>query len=115
MGLRQQQAGVIAEQLAAKFLQQQGLTELKKNYRCRSGELDLIMQDQDTLVFVEVRQRRDIRFGDALESIDTRKQHRIRKAAEYFLLHSAWTGNCRFDVVGLDGKGKIDWIQSAFE
>ena len=115
MGLKQQQSGMIAEQLASTFLQQRGLTELAKNYRCRLGELDLVMQDRDTLVFVEVRQRRDARFGDALESIDTHKQHRIRKTAEHFLLHSTWAGACRFDVVGMDGKGKLHWIQSAFE
>lgn len=115
MGLKQQQAGVIAERQASGFLQQQGLRELEKNYRCRSGEIDLVMQDQETLVFVEVRQRRDTRFGDALESIDTRKQHRIRKAAEHYLLHHSWTGPCRFDAVGINGAGRLHWVQSAFE
>ena len=115
MGLKQQQAGVIAEQQAAKFLQQHGLVQLEKNYRCRQGELDLVMQDQATLVFVEVRLRQDARFGDALESIDTHKQNRIRKAAEHYLLHHIWTGPCRFDAVGLNGTGKLCWVQSAFE
>ncbi|MEM6405267.1 MAG: YraN family protein [Pseudomonadota bacterium] len=115
MGLKQQQAGAIAEQQASRFLQQQGLTELAKNYRCRSGELDLVMQDRETLVFVEVRQRRNTRFGDALESIDIRKQRRVRKAAEYYLLHHTWHGPCRFDTIGIDATGKLHWIQSAFE
>ncbi len=114
MGLRQQQAGVIAEQQASQFLQQQGLHELEKNYRCRSGEIDLVMQDRETLVFVEVRQRRDTRFGDALESIDTRKQRRIRQAAEHYLLYHSWTGPCRFDAVGMDGTGIPRWVQDAF-
>ena len=115
MGLSQQQAGVIAEQQAARFLQQQGLHELKKNYHCRLGEIDLVMQDGATLVFVEVRQRRDVRFGDALESIDTRKQRRIRQAAEHYLLHHTWTGPCRFDAIGINGVGAPpDWVQDAF-
>ena len=114
MGLKQQ-AGAIAEQQASRFLQQQGLTELEKNYRCRLGELDLVMQDQETLVFVEVRQRQDTRFGNALESIDKRKQYRIRKAAAHYLLHHDWAGPCRFDAVGIDGTGKLHWIPSAFE
>ena len=108
------QRGAAMEQRAAHYLQQQGLVERQRNYRCRRGEIDLVMQAGPTLVFVEVRFRRHTQFGNALESIDWRKQQRIRCAAEYYLAQHDWSGPCRFDAVGIDGAGQIQWVADAF-
>ena len=77
--------GALAEQHAARYLQQQGLKPVAQNYRSRFGEIDLIMQDGATLVFVEVRLRRSANFGGAAASIDARKQQRIIRTAQQYL------------------------------
>lgn len=110
--------GSRAEKLAAKFLKQQQLRIITKNYHCKLGELDLVMMHDDCLVFVEVRHRKSDSFGGALESVDFRKQAKLRKAAEHFLLHhKAHDQNARFDVVCVNGdlnKPEFQWIQNAF-
>ena len=90
-----------AEQQACEHLQGQGLRLLERNYRSRFGEIDLIMRHADTLVFVEVRYRRSSRFGSPAETVDARKQARIRATAEHYLQqHPQRVGvSCRFDVV----------------
>jgi len=112
---RTQQLGTEAELNAQRHLQQHGLQTLTRNHRCRGGEIDLIMQDGDTLVFVEVRLRRNNSYGGALASVDRRKQQRLTIAAQHYLQVYPWTGPCRFDVVALDASGKPDWIKNAFE
>jgi putative endonuclease len=112
-------AGDIAENTACEYLLQHGLTMISRNYRCRSGEIDLIMQDQSQLVFVEVRLRNNPDFGDGLESITKHKIKRLVSAAEYFLLQHPEYGDapCRFDVISLSGKPAnhgIEWIRDAF-
>ncbi|MCC6916797.1 YraN family protein, partial [Nitrosomonas sp.] len=77
--------GSDAEQRAAIFLQQQKLTLLESNYRCRFGEIDLIMQEGNTVVFVEVRMRSGNRFGGAAASITTAKQLKLIRAARHYL------------------------------
>lgn len=109
-------SGASAEALACCYLQQRGLKLIAKNFRCKSGEIDLIMQEGQTLVFVEVRLRSNQRFGDAGSSIDANKQRKLIRTAEHYLqLH----GNraCRFDAVLLDklGSAHVEWIQNAFE
>lgn len=109
-----------AEKLARHFLQKKGLTLLKQNYRCRRGEIDLIMRDQGAIVFVEVRYRSRGDFGTGAESVDRRKQRKLIAAAKYFLgSHSAIaSAPCRFDVValaGADGTPTLTWIPNAFE
>ena len=110
--------GAQAELLAEHFLQQQGLFCIERNYRCAAGEIDLIMRDQNMLVFVEVRLRSNRFFAQAAESVNYRKQHKITRAAQHFLLTRRLTDKvpCRFDVVALDGMQaeSIEWIQSAF-
>lgn len=112
--------GQLAEQQAAEFLSQQGLELLARNYHCRSGEIDLIMQVHNSLVFVEVRFRRHGNFGGAAASVDRRKQQRLLSAAQHYLQrHNAFNRPCRFDVVammpGQDGEMKFEWIKNAFE
>ena len=110
-----QAIGKDAEQRAEALLSTAGLRCLRRNYRCRGGEIDLLMRDGDTLVFVEVRFRRSDTFGGALASIDGRKRRRLVLAAQHYLLHHPWPGPCRFDVVGLGpSKNAAKWVRNAF-
>ncbi|MDD1960179.1 YraN family protein [Pseudomonas sp. 39004] len=115
------QAGQAAENQALEFLQGQGLKLLTRNWRCKGGELDLVMLDADTVVFVEVRYRLHASFGGALGSIDGRKQKRLVLAASLFLQKEPrWAAQpCRFDVVALQGShhaGRpLQWLKNAFE
>ncbi len=113
--------GKQAEELASQYLQKQNLTLITQNYHCRRGEIDLIMQDQQTLVFVEVRYRKNARFGSALESIDYRKQTKIITTAEHYLLQSEDDYfDYRFDVSAIrpthhSDEAEITWIKNAFQ
>ncbi len=109
--------GAQAEQLAAQHLQRQGLKLVVKNYRSRFGEIDLIMQDGETVVFIEVRLRRNASFGGAAASIDARKQKRIISTAQQYLAGLARVPTCRFDAVLLDDAQGCDmqWIKNAFD
>jgi len=109
--------GAQAEQLAVQYLQQQGLKLIGQNYRGRFGEIDLIMQDGTTLVFIEVRLRRNAGFGGAAASIDTHKQQRIVRTAQQYLANLARIPACRFDVVLLDGveERNMQWLKNAFD
>ncbi|MDX9767225.1 MAG: YraN family protein [Ectothiorhodospiraceae bacterium] len=109
------QRGQQAEQDACAHLTGHGLRLLTTNYRCRGGEIDLVMEDGRTLVFVEVRMRRHQRFGGALESIDGHKRRRLLVAARHYLQACAKQRNARFDVVTVDGQGRLEWIRNAFE
>lgn len=114
-------SGKLAEDFAQQHLQRYGLRLLCRNWSCRSGELDLVMLDGDTVVFVEVRYRRHAAWGGALESVDMRKQQKLIKAAQLFLLkESRWAKHpCRFDVVAIGATGsdaeKANWIRNAFD
>ncbi len=109
-----QQSGDAAERRAEALLTGRGLTTVDRNYRCKGGEIDLIMRDGDSLVFVEVRLRRHKDFGGSLSSIDQRKQRRLIIAAQHYLQRQRWQGPCRFDVVGFDGSHEANWIKDAF-
>jgi len=109
--------GAHAEQWAAQYLQQQGMKPVAQNYRSRFGEIDLIMQDGATLVFIEVRLRRNATFGGAAASIDTHKQQRIIRTAQQYLANLARTPPCRFDAVLMDdAQGRnVQWLKNAFD
>jgi len=109
--------GALAEQIAAKYLQQRGLRLIVQNYRSRFGEIDLIMQDDATVVFVEVRLRSNANFGGAAASIDARKQMRIISTAQQYLARLARVPPCRFDAVLLDDAhgGNLQWLRNAFD
>jgi putative endonuclease len=107
------------EELAERYLQAHGLVPLKRNFHCRLGEVDLIMRDGDTTVFVEVRYRRGNSHGSAIESVTRPKQLKLIRAAGIFLSRrpSLAHGPCRFDVVGISGTRKqpdIQWVSDAF-
>lgn len=106
-----------AEERACRHLMAQGLALVARNYRCPYGEIDLVMHDGDTLVFVEVRRRARADYGTAAETVLGRKQQRLRAAAEHFLQrhreHS--TRPCRFDIVSFTGDDPApQWLQNAF-
>lgn len=113
------QRGQWAEDLAHTYLSQQGWQTIQRNYRCKGGEIDLILQRQDLLIFVEVRYRLDQRYGGSLESIHKRKQQRIIQTARHYLqTHPLATQyRCRFDVVLVSGPPTdptLRWIPDAF-
>lgn len=114
-----QVAGSKAEDLAAAYLTNAGLRILTRNFRVRGGEIDCIALDGETLVFVEVRLRRNSRFGGAAASVDLRKQQRIIHAAHCYLLRFPGQSNrpCRFDCVLLNtlDANQLEWIQDAFQ
>jgi len=109
-----------AEDQACRFLQQQGLKLLKRNFTTRAGEIDLIMQDAnnaaETLVFIEVRYRKNKDYGGAAASVTYKKQQRIIKAALAYQQRHAPQSSMRFDVIAIEGDNKaINWIKSAFD
>jgi len=113
--------GDAAEARALDHLSAAGLVLVRRNYRVargprsRGGEVDLVMRDRDgTLVFVEVRARRDGRFGGAAASIGAAKRQRLVFAASHFLRRLAATPPCRFDVVAVDGE-RVEWLRAAFD
>ena len=110
--------GDAAEDEALQYLQAQGLRLLVRNYRTPGrggGEIDLIMQDQDsTVVFVEVRKRKSTRHGGAAASVGRVKQRRVVFAAQFYLLKMRTLPPCRFDVVEVTPDG-LAWLQAAFD
>jgi putative endonuclease len=104
-----------AEQIAAAYLQGKGLAVIESRYRCRWGEIDLILRDRDTVVFAEVRLRHSKTFGGAAYSVDRRKQARIIATARHYLAGTREAA-CRFDVVLLERiePPRIEWIRDAF-
>lgn len=107
--------GQAAERRAEQWLTKAGLKLVTRNYRCRAGEIDLVMSDGSELVFVEVRYRRGTGFGGPLGSVDRAKQRRLSLAAAHYLQRHPWSGPCRFDVVGLSAAPDTpEWIRDAF-
>jgi putative endonuclease len=114
MGNTAHRLGAEAEARAAEHLTRKGLKLLGRNYRCRGGEIDLVMADGPVLVFVEVRARKAGGFGGAAESITATKQARVILAARHYLARHGLDVPCRFDAVLLDD-GDLSWIRNAFE
>jgi putative endonuclease len=113
-----QHRGKQAETLAKDYLRNKGLELLQANYHCRGGELDLVMLDRDTLVFIEVRLRTNNAYGSAAESVTANKRDKLRYAALHFIAGRPELGSMpvRFDVIALS-ELQIDddcWIKGAF-
>ena len=108
--------GSEAENLAEHYLQKQHLVLVERNYRCRYGEIDLIMRDQTMLVFIEVKMRTRSSFGGAIHSITQSKQHKLILTANHYLAGLKKIPPCRFDVVLITGQlqYEISWIKNAF-
>lgn len=114
--LNRQQTGAGYEQQARRLLEKAGLIFVAANVRFRAGEIDLIMRDGATWVFVEVRYRRNNLFGGAAASVTRSKQRKLLKAAALWLngrQSSLECASCRFDVVAVTGV-RIDWLPNAF-
>ena len=103
------------ENRALSYLQKRGLILRESNFNCRHGEIDLIMQDNATLVFVEVRYRSNQRYGGAAASVDRKKIRKIIKTSLSYLQQKKLDVACRFDVVAIGADGEINWIKRAFE
>jgi putative endonuclease len=107
--------GEKAEDRAHQFLVDKGLKTVCRNYRCKVGEIDLIMQDGDSLVMVEVRYRKSDTYGSAVESITRKKQKRIIAAAGLYLVVNNIDKPVRFDVIAISGNQSLNWITNAFQ
>lgn len=106
------------EELALYFLHRQGLTLIARNFRCRSGEIDLIMRDANYLVFIEVRYRASRSHGGAAASVTGNKQRKLWRSAQTFLLLQGLNEShqaCRFDVVAFDGSDACQWYKNAIQ
>jgi putative endonuclease len=112
--------GLRFEDRARDYLSRQGLRLLESNYRCRLGEIDLVMRERDTICFIEVKFRKSLAFGGAAASITPSKQRKIVKTALFYLSAHRNLANCplRFDALLMqqqtDGKTDINWIKNAF-
>jgi putative endonuclease len=116
MKINKNNAGTQAEKIAATFLKKNGLKCVTQNYHCRFGEIDLIMKEADTLVFVEVRLRSNSQFGSAGASITYHKQQKLIATAQHYL-QSHGEITCRFDAILMNKAdlNHIEWVRNAFE
>lgn len=112
--------GTAAERVAEAYLRDQGLRCIERNYRCKLGEIDLVMADGEVLVFVEIRYRAGSDFGSPIETIDAGKRRRVLRTAQHFLQANSRRREpqCRFDVIGVSGQPpattSVTWIKDAF-
>ena len=112
--MNRRETGTQYEERAAEYLIAQNYQILERNYRIRSGEIDIIARDGTVMVFIEVKYRKNDESGNPLEAVDIRKQRKIIKVARYYLYQKKY-GNvpCRFDVIGICGS-HIEHIKDAF-
>lgn len=112
--------GQITEQFAERYLSARGLKLLDKNYHCRQGEIDLIMKDKNTYVFIEVKYRQSNHFGGAIAAVSANKQQKIKHCVTFYLQQSGlneYNTPCRIDVVALQGdinNPEVTWLANAF-
>lgn len=111
-------SGQQGEDIALAFLLKKGFKLIQRNFRSRAGEIDLIMQNEKSLIFVEVRYRSSKKFGGALYSVDKKKQSKLIKCAQQYLLKNPTKTETRFDVIAISpsvGQHEIQWITNAFD
>jgi len=106
--------GNAAEDKARLFLESKGLITVRCNFRCKCGEIDLIMNDSGTLVFVEVRYRISQEYGGAKESITYSKRAKIERTAQFYLQAFKKIPPCRFDAILIEGNHMPEWIRGAW-
>ena len=106
--------GIQAEEDALQFLLGNGLILVERNYRCRFGEIDLVMLHGRVLVFVEVRKRKSMNFGGAVQSVSFAKQSRLIKTARHYLMKYRQPPACRFDVIAMEGD-RCQWLKNALD
>jgi len=112
--------GSDAEEASCMYLTKQGLKLIQKNYHCRHGEIDLIMRQDDTLVFIEVRYRKNNNYGGALESVTPAKKKKVQATVLHYIQSNAIKGDVRIDVMGMAPQSEetssynFNWIKNAF-
>lgn len=113
--MNQRELGTSKEQQAMKYLQDKGAVILTANFRCKTGEIDLVINDEGYLVFVEVKYRRDERAGSPAEAVTIRKQKIICQVSDYYKVRNGYGIDtpCRYDIVAITGS-QIEWIKNAF-
>ncbi|NLJ88166.1 MAG: YraN family protein [Epulopiscium sp.] len=106
------------EDIALEFLKKQGVKIIEKNFSCKIGEIDIIAEEDDYLLFIEVKYRSDLSYGYPREAVTYYKQRTISKVALWYLKkYNLWHRSCRFDVLEILGKApdlKITLIRNAF-
>lgn len=107
-------SGQAGEDLALAHLERHGLVLIERNFRCKGGEIDLVMREGAGLVFVEVRKRADARHGGAAASVTSHKQRRLIVAAQAYLQRYRMPPACRFDVIAIDGTD-LNWLKNAID
>ena len=109
------EVGANAESIAVELLLSRGFEIVERNYRCKAGELDIVALDGDDMVFVEVRSRADDEHGDAIETVNRRKQNKVRQVAEIYLAHrQPPQDSFRFDVVAINGADDVTHYEDAW-
>lgn len=111
--INKRKVGDFYEDSVCEYLKDKGITIIERNFRCKIGEIDIIGRDKDTLVFFEVKYRKNSDYGSALMAINVSKQNKIRKVAQYYLTYKNNEFYIRFDAVGITGNN-IEWIKNAF-
>lgn len=110
--------GAAIERIAAQWLQEQGLRLVSSNHHVKGGELDLVMYDRDTLVFIEVKHRATTEHGHPLETVTAQKRRRLVKAATLYIARHGLDCPCRFDILAITGMPSeltFEWEQAAFD
>lgn len=114
MSSERQRKGQEGEERALVYLTQQGLSLVERNYRCKGGEIDLVMRAGGTLVFVEVRRRAGADFGGAAASVTPVKQARMVNAAQHYLKGMSHPPPCRFDIIAFEGS-QLNWLKNVIQ
>ena len=115
--MNKREVGFKYENVAKDYLILQGLVFVESNFYTKFGEIDLIFfeKSSQTLVFVEVKYRRNDFFGSAIEMVTEEKQNRIFASSQVYLLKKNWDRNVRYDIIGVSkGSGNIEWLKNAF-
>jgi len=117
--LSKREFGNQLETFAKTILEKEGCKIVALNFQCKLGEIDIIARDGSTLIFVEVRYRKHANFGGALASVDYKKQQKLIKTAQLYLIENKLTNNtsCRFDVFAIEGpvnRLEYNWLKNAF-
>ena len=114
--MNNRKTGTIREEAAARWLEKQGVKIMEQNFRCRAGEIDLVVKDQDYLVFVEVKYRKSSSSGYPIEAVTKNKQKSICKVADFYRLTKKIPDDqpLRYDIIGILGE-EIIWYQNAFD
>jgi putative endonuclease len=115
--MNKRELGSFGEEKAAEYLIKKGYEILKRNFRYARGEIDIIARNNDYLIFVEVKLRRTLNYGFPQAAVDSRKQQKIRRAAECFLKDYQGIEQIRFDVIAIqlkNGRGELQHFENAF-